>query len=270
MPFGQAIFVDCNPCSPGQQRKRTWPRHARLPLKESYHESERGVSLWPSATRKKFHFRSKHDAGCTLSPCTQPIDGRVKLANEVTFKRMRDTMEKFKGTPTGELSLLAQILLGQARPSQVHDLIDVKFIDETLNDSQKQAVRFCLSVPDIALIHGPPGVLSQSHHHLRLDGKNIHPHRNHKTTDLRTPTNLPPRRRPLKHLRRQPLRTPRPARHPARPSRPSSPTPPLHPLPLPRRPNPLLRSRRPPPRRKRRRGQNPRPDLQNQIREGTT
>jgi DNA polymerase alpha-associated DNA helicase A len=76
---------------------------------------------------------------------------------------MRDTMEKLKGTPTGELSSLAQILLGQARPSQIHDLVDVKFIDETLNDSQKQAVRFCLSVPDIALIHGPPGVISQSH-----------------------------------------------------------------------------------------------------------
>jgi hypothetical protein len=219
--------------------------------------------------RRKSHFRSKHAAGCTCLS-QQRIDSRVKLANEVTFKRMRDTMEKLKGTPTAELSSLAQILLGQARPSQVHDLVDVKFIDETLNDSQKQAVRFCLSVPDIALIHGPPGVYPHLTVPLTLDGKNIHPHRNHQTINLRPATYLPPSRRPLKHLRRQPLRTPRPPRHPPRPSRPSSASPPLHPLALPRRPNPILRSRRPPPRCKRRRRQNPRPDLQNEIREGTT
>jgi DNA polymerase alpha-associated DNA helicase A len=88
------------------------------------------------------------------------IDNRVKLANEVTFKRMKDTMEKLRDTPAGELATLAQILLGQTRPAQVRDLVEVKFIDETLNDSQKEAVRFCLSAPDIALIHGPPGVLS--------------------------------------------------------------------------------------------------------------
>ena len=67
-------------------------------------------------------------------------------------------MEKLRDTPTEELSSLTQILLGQARPAHVNDLVDVKFIDETLNDSQKEAVRLCLTVPDIAIIHGPPGV----------------------------------------------------------------------------------------------------------------
>jgi DNA polymerase alpha-associated DNA helicase A len=82
----------------------------------------------------------------------------VKLANEVTFKRMRDTIERLGNTPTNELSSLANILLGRAKPSSVQELLDVKFIDETLNDSQKDAVRFSLSAPEIALIHGPPGV----------------------------------------------------------------------------------------------------------------
>ena|SRR5215471_17612372 len=82
----------------------------------------------------------------------------VKLANEVTFKRMRETMERLRDTPISELSSLATILLGRTKPSAVHELIDVKFIDETLNDSQKDAVRFSLSAPEIALIHGPPGV----------------------------------------------------------------------------------------------------------------
>src|SRR6266496_1523664 len=90
-------------------------------------------------------------------------ESRVKLANEVTFKRMRDTMEKLRDTPVNELSSLANILLGRTKPSAVQDFIDIKFIDETLNDSQKDAVRFSLSAPEIALIHGPPGVKSISY-----------------------------------------------------------------------------------------------------------
>lgn len=82
----------------------------------------------------------------------------VKLANEVTFKRMRETMERLRDTHISELSSLPKIVLGQMKPSAVQELIDVKFIDETLNDSQKDAVRFSLSAPEIALIHGPPGV----------------------------------------------------------------------------------------------------------------
>ena len=82
----------------------------------------------------------------------------VKLANEVTFKRMRETMERLRDTPINELSSLANILLGRTKPSALRELIDLKFIDETLNDSQKDAVRFSLSAPEIALIHGPPGV----------------------------------------------------------------------------------------------------------------
>jgi DNA polymerase alpha-associated DNA helicase A len=82
----------------------------------------------------------------------------VKLANEVTFKRMRETMERLRDTPINELSYLANILLGRMKPSAIQESIDLKFIDETLNDPQKDAVRFSLSSPEIALIHGPPGV----------------------------------------------------------------------------------------------------------------
>ena len=85
-------------------------------------------------------------------------DHSVKLANEITFKRMRDTMERLRDTPVTELSPLSKILLGQAAPTPAADLKDVKFIDETLNESQKEAVRFSLSAREFALIHGPPGV----------------------------------------------------------------------------------------------------------------
>jgi DNA polymerase alpha-associated DNA helicase A len=72
---------------------------------------------------------------------------------------MCDTMERLRDTPQDKLSPLSNILLGRSAPTKVEEIQDIKFIDETLNDSQKDAVRYCLSAPEIALIHGPPGVL---------------------------------------------------------------------------------------------------------------
>lgn len=97
---------------------------------------------------------------CWLYLIFDKADQRVKLANEVTFKRMKDTMDKLRNTSNGELSNLSRILLGQATPSSPSNQDDLKFFDELLNDSQKEAVRFCLSAPELALIHGPPGVSS--------------------------------------------------------------------------------------------------------------
>ena len=36
----------------------------------------------------------------------------------------------------------------------------IDFIDPTLNDSQKDAIKFALASREVALIHGPPGVSS--------------------------------------------------------------------------------------------------------------
>lgn len=35
--------------------------------------------------------------------------------------------------------------------------IDVVFINQNLDDSQKEAVKFSLNQPEVAVIHGPPG-----------------------------------------------------------------------------------------------------------------
>ena len=35
---------------------------------------------------------------------------------------------------------------------------EIDFIDPTLNESQKDAIKFALGAQEIALIHGPPGV----------------------------------------------------------------------------------------------------------------
>lgn len=90
----------------------------------------------------------------------------LKLANNVTYDRMDkalDHLEKLVNgaktaeTSSAELTRLVQVLMGMARPSERTPIRDLKFFDNTLNGSQKDAIRFCLESPEVACIHGPPG-----------------------------------------------------------------------------------------------------------------
>ncbi|KAJ3757511.1 P-loop containing nucleoside triphosphate hydrolase protein [Lentinula raphanica] len=85
----------------------------------------------------------------------------VKLANSVTYDRMDHAIEQLEKTIKGEqhteLTPLIKVLMGMMPPSVTHDMGDIPFFDETLNASQKEAVRFCLESPEVACIHGPPG-----------------------------------------------------------------------------------------------------------------
>ncbi|KAF5592647.1 HCS1-DNA helicase A [Fusarium pseudoanthophilum] len=70
----------------------------------------------------------------------------VKLADEVTYKR---------------------VLFGLSSPSPVSEDLskdetvgNIEWFDPTLNDSQKNAIRFALLSREVALIHGPPGRLA--------------------------------------------------------------------------------------------------------------
>ncbi|KAK5130420.1 hypothetical protein LTR08_002118 [Meristemomyces frigidus] len=84
----------------------------------------------------------------------------VKLANDVTHKRLNQTMTKLQKMQPSEHSTLTQVLFGQSSPTPIskEDLnADVKWHDPSLNDSQKDAIRFALASREIALIHGPPG-----------------------------------------------------------------------------------------------------------------
>ncbi|KAG5455655.1 MAG: AAA domain-containing protein, partial [Olpidium bornovanus] len=57
-----------------------------------------------------------------------------------------------------KLGPLARVLLRQEKPTICSDGEDnVRFHDLTLNDSQKDAIRFALRADVVALIHGPPG-----------------------------------------------------------------------------------------------------------------
>ncbi|KAI8970962.1 P-loop containing nucleoside triphosphate hydrolase protein [Pilobolus umbonatus] len=81
----------------------------------------------------------------------------VQISNDITYERMLKGLEKLqKRVETGG-SNLVNVLLGQARPSPLQHVKDITFFDDTLNESQKQAVKFALASQDISLIHGPPG-----------------------------------------------------------------------------------------------------------------
>jgi len=61
-----------------------------------------------------------------------------------------------------EYSSFVRVLFGLTTPSPVsEDLNEAKeleWVDPSLNDSQKDAIRFALASKEVALIHGPPGV----------------------------------------------------------------------------------------------------------------
>ncbi|KAF9045486.1 P-loop containing nucleoside triphosphate hydrolase protein [Panaeolus papilionaceus] len=92
----------------------------------------------------------------------------LKLANSVTFDRMDKAIDQLErivfpsvsrsnGKHSGESTSLIQALLALKRPSAKDHIDNIPFFDESLNDSQRVAVKFCLESPEVACIHGPPG-----------------------------------------------------------------------------------------------------------------
>lgn len=89
----------------------------------------------------------------------------VKLANDITYKRMNQTMGRLQKLSDSDYTPFMRVLFGQGSPSPLpSDLNDpsnplhkLEWTDPSLNDSQKEAIRFALASREIALIHGPPG-----------------------------------------------------------------------------------------------------------------
>ncbi|EJD02064.1 P-loop containing nucleoside triphosphate hydrolase protein [Fomitiporia mediterranea MF3/22] len=94
----------------------------------------------------------------------------IKLANNVPNDRMQKVILSLYATFSSEAAAkntklalhpdtisVANVLLGISAPSKVVPVDGVDFYDVSLNDSQKQAVRFALGSREVACIHGPPG-----------------------------------------------------------------------------------------------------------------
>lgn len=71
-------------------------------------------------------------------------------------------MERLQKQKPDEYSNFIRVMFGLTSPSPVptdlHSTGAVEWIDSSLNDSQKDAIRFALASREVALIHGPPGV----------------------------------------------------------------------------------------------------------------
>ncbi|KAL2923698.1 DNA-binding protein SMUBP-2 [Bienertia sinuspersici] len=81
-----------------------------------------------------------------------------KVANEVTYRRMKDTLiELSKGVQKGPASDLVSVLFGENSP--VRSKKDVSFspINKNLDHSQRAAITKAMSSNNVFLLHGPPG-----------------------------------------------------------------------------------------------------------------
>ncbi|RYP49651.1 hypothetical protein DL768_004693 [Monosporascus sp. mg162] len=104
----------------------------------------------------------------------------VKLADDVTYRRMNQTMERLQKMGESEYTIFMRVLFGLSTPSSVPRNLssdteygNIDWIDPSLNESQKEAIRFALASREIALIHGPPGLAKRGMRILVCGPSNI-------------------------------------------------------------------------------------------------
>ncbi|KAH9830595.1 P-loop containing nucleoside triphosphate hydrolase protein [Rhodofomes roseus] len=154
--------------SEGATRKKTLVKGKKADSSDnSRRQSTEGVVYKVSDTRIVIAVNVSESGGDELDI---PERCRVlKLANSVTYDRMDkaiDQLEKMvlpnsatsetaKSAP--EQTPLVRVLMGISRPSETQNIEDITFFDDSLNESQRDAIRFAMQAPEIACIHGPPG-----------------------------------------------------------------------------------------------------------------
>jgi hypothetical protein len=98
-------------------------------------------------------------------------EGKYQLPKEMNKwlnidGRMQQIMSKLQKYTEAEYTSFIRVLFGQSSPTPVpEDLGDpeyglqgIEFVDTSLNNSQKDAIKFAMLSREVALIHGPPGV----------------------------------------------------------------------------------------------------------------
>lgn len=81
-----------------------------------------------------------------------------KLANEVTYRRMKDTLIQLsKGVLRGPASDLVPVLFGEIKPTVAKKEVEFTPFNKNLDQSQKDAISKALTSKDVFLLHGPPG-----------------------------------------------------------------------------------------------------------------
>ncbi|MGB0388952.1 MAG: AAA domain-containing protein [Ardenticatenaceae bacterium] len=117
-------------------RKRTW---AGVVSQRREYTIQVALSQWPEAGSDRATFR------LDLS------------GHEVAHQRQRAALEKARFAKGDRLSELRRVLLREQEPSFRRGHAPLQLLDQSLNQSQQEAIRFALSINDVGLIHGPPG-----------------------------------------------------------------------------------------------------------------
>ncbi|XP_043307701.1 DNA-binding protein SMUBP-2 isoform X1 [Cervus canadensis] len=100
-------------------------------------------------------FDESHDSQLSLD---QEHSYRLlKLANDVTYKRLKKALISLKKYHSGPASSLIEVLFGTSDPSPPSEMPPLTFCNPALDASQQEAVLFALSQKELAIIHGPPG-----------------------------------------------------------------------------------------------------------------
>ncbi|XP_048886823.1 DNA-binding protein SMUBP-2 isoform X2 [Brienomyrus brachyistius] len=81
----------------------------------------------------------------------------LKLANDVTYKRLKNALTALNNYRGGVASSLINVFFGLSQPGTPLQSSDVEFFNPDLDESQREAVFFALSQREVAIIHGPPG-----------------------------------------------------------------------------------------------------------------
>ncbi|WAR00145.1 SMBP2-like protein [Mya arenaria] len=81
----------------------------------------------------------------------------TKLANDVTYKRLKRTLEGLSHGRHEVSQQLISVLFGDQPLSPPLTLKELVYSNTSLDDSQQEAVQFALSQREVAVVHGPPG-----------------------------------------------------------------------------------------------------------------
>ncbi|XP_035395350.1 DNA-binding protein SMUBP-2 isoform X1 [Cygnus atratus] len=81
----------------------------------------------------------------------------LKLANDVTYNRLKKALNTLKQYRGGPASGLIDVLFFSSDPTSFSETKPLKFYNDLLDTSQREAVSFSLAQRELAIVHGPPG-----------------------------------------------------------------------------------------------------------------
>ncbi|XP_010709175.1 DNA-binding protein SMUBP-2 [Meleagris gallopavo] len=81
----------------------------------------------------------------------------LKLANDITYNRIKKALNALKQYHSGPASDLIDVLFFSLDPSPSSETKPLKLYNDSLDASQREAVSFSLAQKEVAIVHGPPG-----------------------------------------------------------------------------------------------------------------